>query len=117
MLYFGCDHPDVDFLYHEELQSWERAGIVSIRASFCRAPINGQTYVQDRIWDERQEICDMITSGAHIYVCGDGRSMAPSVRETFVRIYQERHSCSDEQSNEWLNDMRRSFRYMVDVFG
>ena len=27
-LFFGCDHPDVDFLYRDELAAWERLGAV-----------------------------------------------------------------------------------------
>jgi Sulfite reductase, alpha subunit (flavoprotein) len=30
LLFFGCDHPDVDLLYRDELENWERQGIVTL---------------------------------------------------------------------------------------
>ena len=43
--------------------------------------------------------------------------MAPAVRETFVRIYQEAAQVSSEAANSWADELERtSARYVVDVF-
>jgi cytochrome P450/NADPH-cytochrome P450 reductase len=116
LLFFGCDDPDVDFLYRDELQEWEKEGIVKLRPAFCKAPDGGVTYVQHRLWQDRVKVMKLMDQGARIYVCGDGKAMAPAVRETFGRIHQEHSRCSPEQVETWLGDLEKSFRYSQDVF-
>ncbi|KAL8644049.1 MAG: hypothetical protein Q9210_007447, partial [Variospora velana] len=36
VLYFGCRHPDRDFLYREELEAWEAMGVVQVVGCFSR---------------------------------------------------------------------------------
>ncbi|MFL5357751.1 hypothetical protein [Archangium sp.] len=38
MLCFGCDHPDVDFLYRDELAQWEQEGVMKVLLAFFRQP-------------------------------------------------------------------------------
>src|SRR5690606_36086601 len=38
LCYFGCDHPDVDYLHRDELEAAEAAGAVQLRPAFSRAP-------------------------------------------------------------------------------
>ncbi|WP_069805850.1 MULTISPECIES: cytochrome P450 [Thermogemmatispora] len=117
LLFFGCDHPAVDYLYREELEQWEQAGIVQLRPAFSRCP-NGQIrYVQDRLWHDREEIVALFKRNARIYVCGDGQQMAPAVRATFVRIYQDAMHCSPEEAEAWAREIERTrTRYVADVF-
>jgi cytochrome P450/NADPH-cytochrome P450 reductase len=117
LLFFGCDHPDVDFLYRDELLAWEKAGVVKVRPAFSKAPAGQVSYVQHRLWQDRAEVIALINQNARIFVCGDGRRMAPGVRETFTRIYQEAAQCSPEQAEHWMNELERtSSRYVTDVF-
>lgn len=115
-LFFGCDHPDVDFLYKDELKLWENEGVVKLHPAFFKAPDGDVTFVQHRLWRDRAEIMDLVDQGAHIYVCGDGKLMAPAVRETFGRMYQERSSCAKPEVESWLTNLEKNFRYTQDVF-
>ncbi|SDP75260.1 cytochrome P450 / NADPH-cytochrome P450 reductase [Streptomyces sp. cf386] len=38
LCYFGCDHPDVDYLHRAEFETAEAAGAVSMRPTFSSAP-------------------------------------------------------------------------------
>ena len=117
LLFFGCDHPDVDFLYRDELAEWEAAGVVSVRPAFFRAPEGGVSFVQHRVWQDRADVADMFRAGASVYVCGDGRHMAPAVRDTFVRIYQEAMDTTREAADQWADHIEREAgRYVSDVF-
>ena len=49
LLFFGCDHPDVDLLYRDELENWERQGIVTLCPAFFRKPDGEVTFVQHRV--------------------------------------------------------------------
>ncbi len=117
LLFFGCDHPEVDYLYREELEQWEQAGIVQVRPAFSRHPCGEVRYVQDRLWQDREEIVELFRHNARVYVCGDGEHMAPAVRATFVRIYQEAVQCSSEEAEAWAREVERTrTRYVADVF-
>ena len=117
LLFFGCDHPDVDYLYRDELQAWEKAGVVSIRPAFFKAPQGDVTFVQHRLWQDRADVAELFRRGAHVYVCGDGKRMAPAVRDTFLRIYQEAVGVTREQAEAWADKIERETgRYVSDVF-
>jgi cytochrome P450/NADPH-cytochrome P450 reductase len=116
LLFFGCGHSDVDFLYREELQQWAAEGVVTIHPAFHRVVGEPAQYVQDRLWADRASIMPLIQQGARIYVCGDGQSMAPAVRAVFGRIYGEATGSSEAQVDAWLAELEQSFRYSQDVF-
>ncbi|OJH40378.1 bifunctional cytochrome P450/NADPH--P450 reductase [Cystobacter ferrugineus] len=117
LLFFGCDHPDADFLYREELEAWQRAGIVDVRPAFTYAPEGEVTFVQHRVWKDRADVAALFQRGATVYVCGDGRRMAPAVRETLVRIYEEAARVPREEAEQWaLRVEREQGRFVADVF-
>ena len=117
LLFFGCDAPDVDLLYADELAEWEAQGIVSVRPAFSAAPVDGVRFVQDRLWADRADVAELVRDGAHVYVCGDGRSMAPAVHETCVRMYAEATGCSTAEAEAWMDRMERDHgRYVCDAF-
>jgi cytochrome P450/NADPH-cytochrome P450 reductase len=117
LLFFGCDHPDVDLLYRDELAEWETAGVVSVRPAYSEAPEGDVKFVQHRLWADRAEVTALVRAGAHVYVCGDGRHMAPAVRETCVRIYREAVGASAEDAEAWMDKIERETgRYVADVF-
>ena len=116
-LFFGCDHPEVDLLYHEELNDWKNEGVVDVYPAFAMAPENDIKYVQDRIWAEREKIVELFQQNARIFVCGDGKYMAPAVRETFIKIYQEESGVSAEEAMTWAGEIeKQGVRYVTDVF-
>lgn len=117
LLFFGIDHPEVDYLYREELAQWQAEGVVDVRPAFSQAPEGEVTFVQHRVWQDRAEVADLFRAGATIYVCGDGERMAPAVRDNFVRIYREAMQVSDEAAHAWADEMEREHgRYVADVF-
>jgi len=117
LLFFGCDHSDLDLLYHDELTEWERTGIVSLRPAFSSQPHDAVHLVQDRLWADRSDVVDLVRNGAIFYVCGDGRRMAPAVYDTCKRIYQEATGASPDEAGSWIADMQRNRgRYVADVF-
>ena len=117
LLFFGCDHPDVDYLYRDEFRAWEAAGVVSVRPAFSSAPEGDIAFVQHRLWKDRADVADLFRQGANVYVCGDGRRMAPAVRETFVRIYQEAVGATMDAAERRVDEIERETgRYVSDVF-
>jgi cytochrome P450/NADPH-cytochrome P450 reductase len=117
LLFFGCNHPDVDFLYRDELTAWEKSGVVALRPAFAKAPQGDVEYVQHRLWQDRAEVVALFRQNARIFVCGNAQTLMVGVRETVARIYQDATSCSTEEAERWEQELERNHsRFYADVF-
>ena len=117
VLFFGCRAPDTDFLYHAELAAWAEEANLDLRPVFSTAPEDGMKYVQDRLWADRADVVELVKQGATVYVCGDGKHMAPQVRETCVQIYREATGASKADAEAWMDEVERTHgRYVADIF-
>ena len=117
LLFFGCRAPDTDFLYQAELESWADEAALDLRPVFSTAPEDGLKYVQDRLWADRADVVELVKQGATVYVCGDGRHMAPQVRDTCALIYREATGASAADAEAWMDEVERTHgRYVADIF-
>jgi cytochrome P450/NADPH-cytochrome P450 reductase len=117
LLFFGTNHADVDDLYRDEFAAWERDGVVTVFRAFNDQPDDDVRFVQHRVWAERVRVSEAFRNGATVYVCGDGRFMAPAVRETLVGIYHEATGASESESQAWADAVEHEQgRYVADVF-
>lgn len=117
LLFTGCRHPDHDFFCREEIEAWEAEGVVHSFAAFSAVPDHKWRYVQDAIWDQRNAIWDACADGAQIFLCGDGKFMAPAVRDALIRIAAEKLDGGHEEGSDWLEAMIEDHRFHQDVFG
>ncbi|MEU7576029.1 cytochrome P450 [Streptomyces sp. NPDC041068] len=116
LCYFGCDHPDVDYLHRAELTDAERAGAVSMRPTYFKAPEGGLLFVQHRIAAEAEEVWRLLESGAKVYVCGDGTRMAPGVREAFQQLRMKYAGDDGPAALAWWQGLVAEGRYVEDVY-
>ena len=117
LLFFGCRHPQQDFLYQQELESFVEQGITDLAVAFSREHPQQRVYVQDKIRQQRERVWQLIQDGAVIYVCGDASRMAPDVKNTFATIYQEQTGKTAQEAEQWLTTLITEKRYLVDVWG
>lgn len=110
VLFFGCQHPQWDDLYADELAPFEADGSVRVHRAYSRDPDGEVRYVQHRLWAERDSLLALVEQGAHVYVCGDLTGMGPAVEEALRRIGQE------AGDPDWLDRLRGSGRYATDLF-
>ena len=115
-VFVGCRHPEHDYFYRQEMQAWEQAGIAQVHTAFSAVTGHPARFVQDAIADAADTVWQAIEDGAYIYVCGDGRRMAPAVREALAAIYRERTGSDDEAAQQWLAQLEADGRYQQDVF-
>jgi len=117
LLFFGCDHPDVDYIYCDELEAWQKAGVVDLRPTFSAAPEGDVRFVQHRLWQDRADVVALFQKNARIFVCGDARTVMAGVRETIARIYQDATQCSAPEAERWEAALERDHsRFYADVF-
>ncbi|CAJ0789833.1 Bifunctional cytochrome P450/NADPH--P450 reductase 2 [Ralstonia condita] len=116
LLCFGCRHPDHDFLYRDTLRRWEDAGVVRIFPAYSCVDGHPHRFVQHALWEAREAVWAAFDAGATLYVCGDGRAMAPAVRDTLIRMHQARYGSDLTCASDWLTAQMQSGRYRQDVF-
>jgi cytochrome P450/NADPH-cytochrome P450 reductase len=120
-LFIGCTHPDKDAIFKDELQQWVNAGIVKVFYAFSKAKeeSKGCRHVQDRLWEEREEMIKVFDQGAKLYVCGSSM-VGEGVAAMTKKIFQEYcdsigKSKTDEEVESWFQGIK-SDRYASDVF-
>ncbi len=115
MLFFGCRHPEQDFLYADELKGFADQGITDLHVAFSRAD-TPKSYVQDLIAAQKDKVWKLIEAGAIIYVCGDGGKMEPDVKRVLTTIYRERSGADEAAALRWIDSMGTQNRYVLDVW-
>ncbi|CAF1459790.1 unnamed protein product [Adineta ricciae] len=114
VLYYGCRSQD-DNLYFDELDQWSKLGAVKLRIVFSRQTVSEKRYVQDLLWEDRDEIKNLYCNGARFYTCGSARKVGASVKTCFVKIIQDVKQCDEEEASKILEEISQD-RYSVDVF-
>ncbi|MCC8936787.1 cytochrome P450 [Bradyrhizobium sp. Arg68] len=115
ILFFGCRHPDQDFIYADELKAFAAEGIGELYTAFSRTD-GPKTYVQHLVAAQKGRVWDLIQNGAIIYVCGDGGKMEPDVKATLMSIYRERTGADANAAARWIEEMGAKNRYVLDVW-
>lgn len=86
-LFFGCRHPEMDYLYKERIEKWIDDGILNdVYLAFSRVPDNS-SYIQSRLIEKKEMIIDLIIQKhGIIYICGDAKKVGKSVYQTMIEI-------------------------------
>ncbi|MDU9000708.1 cytochrome P450 [Streptomyces mirabilis] len=115
-VFVGCRHPEHDYFYRQEMQAWEQSGIAQVHTAFSAVSGHPARFVQNAIANAADTVWQAIEDGAYIYVCGDGRRMAPAVREALAAIHRQRTGSDDETAQQWLAQLEADEHYQQDVF-
>jgi sulfite reductase (NADPH) flavoprotein alpha-component len=115
-LFFGARNYTNDFLYQLEWQEHlQSRALGRIDVAFSRDQPE-KIYVQDRLWEKRDEIRGWIADGAHVYLCGDEKGLGRDVDATLARILAEPKNEPIEAGKAQLNELLRAARYQRDVY-
>ncbi len=116
-LFFGARHPDHDWLCRAEMEQWEADGVIDLHMAYSQVEGHPHRYVQDAIWAARDAVWEVVASGGKIFLCGDGRYMAPAVRDTLIKIHGEKTGGDHLSGSTWLEGLIEDGVYHQDVFG
>lgn len=145
-LFYGCRHPDKDFLYREEFEQMEKDvqdGKVEldlkIFKAFSRVPGQKKMYVQHLFMEQGEQVWKMLgVEGGYFYICGyaswsplykwlcvnvrafffrDAKHMAADVQVALTKIALEHGKMSNEEAAKaWVKDLKTKGRYLEDVW-
>ncbi|KXH38912.1 NADP/FAD dependent oxidoreductase [Colletotrichum simmondsii] len=118
ILFFGCQRPDDDYIYKEELEQMEKdlGGKLKIVTAFSRQEGAKKIYVQDRVRELGAEVLGLLEESASLYMCGRA-SMAREVGKTLGDVVRADKGWSDAQVKDWSEGLKRNRKWQEDVWG
>lgn len=115
-LFFGEQRFLYDFYYQTEFQDFKKSGVLTnFDAAFSRDKPQ-KVYVQHKMWEKRQELFEWLEQGAYFYVCGDEKRMAKDVDVMLHKIVNEVSEKGEDYANEYIQNLKKSERYLRDVY-
>ena len=117
LLFFGCRNPDQDYIYRNELEEYEKSGLLQgLFVAFSRQPGLPKCYVQDSLRKNAPLVWEYVQNNARILLCGDGKSMAPCVRTALKSIYESEGKLSADAAEQLFKEKQDSYLYVEDVW-
>ena len=116
-VFFGARHPDHDWLCRTEMEHWAADGVIDLHMAYSQLEGHPHRYVQDAVWAARDAVWDVVTNGGQIFLCGDGRYMAPAVRDALIKIHVDKTGGDHLAGSTWLEGLIEDGVYHQDVFG
>lgn len=105
-LLFGERQAAHDFYFRDEIERWQREGLLTeVDLAFSRDQAQ-RVYVQHRLHEQRGRLATWLADGAAVYVCGSATGMAPEV-EAVLR---------DVVGAAQLDELVAAGRYRRDVY-
>lgn len=115
-LFFGDQNSASDFLYQDELEKFQKDGVLTrLETAFSR-DTDQKVYVQHKMLENSKELFGWLENGAYFYVCGDKQYMAKDVHNTLIDIIEKEGALTREAAEAYLNDMQEQGRYQRDVY-
>ncbi|KAA0203364.1 hypothetical protein HAZT_HAZT012159 [Hyalella azteca] len=132
LLYFGCRQKAHDYIYQEELEQYEKSGLVTnynhgLISDFCFSGVKlrlafsrdqpEKIYVQHLLAQDAALVWDLIgKQNGHLYVCGDAKNMAREVNLTIIDICRKEGDMTQQQAEDYVKTMIQKKRYSSDVW-
>ncbi|RJE23673.1 hypothetical protein PHISCL_04009 [Aspergillus sclerotialis] len=118
ILFFGCRHPNEDFIYRTELEEMERAlaGKLRIITAFSRVEGQPRVYVQDRVLENSSDIVRFLHSDSTLYICGRA-AMAREVEKAVGDVVRKANEWTEEEVDSWTKTIKRQRKWQEDVWG
>ncbi len=104
-LLFGERDPAHDAFYRDELEAWQRAGMLPrLDLAWSRGP-DGKEYVQDLLLRHAETLRAWVAEGAAIYVCGSLEGMAAGVDRALREILGEAAMAEISSTGRYRRDV------------
>lgn len=116
-LFFGEQHAATDFYYQDELEEFQKQGVLTeLSLAFSRDQ-QQKIYVQDRMRENGEKIWNWIDAeGGYFYVCGDASRMAKDVDNALRDIIQQYGKFDEAETANYMRKLNMDKRYVRDVY-
>lgn len=116
ILYFGCKRRDLDYLYADELEAFQKEGtLTDLQLAFSRER-EQKVYVQYLLAKNMEETCKLLVNeGAYVYVCG-GTRMGSDVMQAIVSILAIQGKMGPDGARTYVSQMQSDARYIQELW-
>ena len=115
-LFFGDQKVNTDFLYQEEIESYQHDGLLNrLDLAWSRDDAE-KVYVQHRLREQAGTLFAWLEEGASFYVCGDASRMAKDVDAALHEVIEQAGGKTPEQASEYVRQLKIQKRYLRDVY-
>jgi len=115
-LFFGEQHAATDFYYQDEIQQFQKEGVLTeLSLAFSRDQ-SQKIYVQDRMREQGEAIWNWLEEGAYFCVCGDASRMAKDVDQALRDIIQQYGKFDEAETVNYIRKLNMDKRYLRDVY-
>ncbi|RLN02193.1 hypothetical protein BBJ28_00001262 [Nothophytophthora sp. Chile5] len=116
ILYFGCRKRDEDFIYKDELETFQENGVLTeMNLAFSREQ-EKKVYVQHLLAKNGEATWELIRDhDAHIYVCG-ATTMGNDVNKVLHEVIEEFGGQSADEATATLKGLQDSHRYIQELW-
>ncbi|MCQ6280627.1 sulfite reductase subunit alpha [Bacillus sp. EB600] len=115
-LFFGDQHAASDFLYQDELEKYQKDGVLTELDTAWSRDSSQKVYVQHKILENSKELFEWLENGAYFYICGDKQNMAKDVHSALISAIEKEGAMTQEAAEAYLNDLQAQGRYQRDVY-
>ncbi|XP_072365084.1 methionine synthase reductase isoform X1 [Scyliorhinus torazame] len=122
-LFYGCRHHDRDYLFRNELRSFQNNGtLTQLKVCFSRdlpkdTNEGKPKYVQHLLQLFAEDVTKMLLSeNGYLYVCGDGKNMAKEVASSLTEMVSEKLGVDTLAAMNIVANLREEKHYLQDVW-
>ncbi|KAF2737839.1 cytochrome P450 reductase 2 [Polyplosphaeria fusca] len=117
LVFFGCRHPDTDYIYRDELEhAKERLyDKLELYTAFSRES-EEKVYVQDRVAQHAARVLELLDAGASMYICGKA-SMAREVDMRIEAAVKVAKGLEEAEMKAWTDALKKRGKWKADVWG
>ncbi len=115
-LFFGDQKAATDFLYREELEAWQKEGVLHKLSTAFSRDQSEKIYVQHRMLEAAEELYAWLEQGGYFYICGDASRMAKDVDAALHQVVEKAGGKSPEEAAAYVEELKKSKRYRKDVY-
>jgi sulfite reductase (NADPH) flavoprotein alpha-component len=115
-LFFGDQKSSTDYLYREEIEVFQKDGLLArLDLAWSRDQAE-KVYVQQRMLENAAELFAWLEAGAGFYVCGDASRMAKDVDAALHQVIAQAGGKTPEQAADYVKSLKAAQRYQRDVY-
>lgn len=117
ILYFGCKNQAIDYIYRDELEGFQKTGVLThFHTAFSRDG-KKKVYVQNLMTqsDNAKALFEAVEAGAYVYVCG-ATAMGHDVLAAFTKVVSEQKGVSSDEAVKVVKSMQDSGRYVQELW-